>query len=514
MFTNLLQYLNGLHQLVFFFAVMSKKICKKRTTFSIIVLYFAMLSPVIGQDSAAVVAVQNAPSLPVIFTLEAKISVPDWVEGSFNPLVIPLTVNGLPERMDSTFGLEKIVLTLKHNYISDIKVDLISPDGTDTWITNRNGRDGQDYLDATFSVNGYDGLITENKAPFTGEYIPDGLLQNFNNGQNPNGVWKILIHDLNTGVEGTFEKISFVFSNKPAMAKNAPCTVQHPANCHCSKDSVSSKLLPDLILAVHATANNLWEVPYDPVLGYGGLKFEVRTINIGLGPLEIEGTGTFMCGKDTVNAKTRCEGDMPPRQTFLQNIYTFDPKTNTFGKVKRGAGSIIYDDRAGHHHFHASDYCTYSLLERIEGEPNPDKWNVIGENNKASFCLWDMQFCSETLGNCTDVKANFYHEKNLPNYGLGGFRTCMNGNLQGLSVGGIDYYGLNYEGQTIKIPRGICNGVYYLRITIDPFNRFEESDETNNELLLPVRIISQTPCERQSAVQSANAGQSSSKSSH
>lgn len=432
---------------------------------------------------------------PVNFTFEAKFPIPDWSEGEYNPLILPLTMNGLPEKIDSNYGLHKIILTIRHNYISDVKVDLISPDGTDIWITNRNGRDGKDYIEATFSQNGFNGLITENKAPFTGEYIPDGLLEKFNNGQNPNGVWRLLIHDLNTGVEGVFEKVTFVFDDKPAVAKNAPCTLSKLANCKCSADSLSWQLLPDLTLSARNTINNVWEMPFDAALGYGGVKFEVRTLNVGLGPLEIEGTGIFLCGNDTVPRGTRCSGDEPPRQVFKQNIYVLKPDKKEITKVGRGAGLIIYDDRAGHNHFHANDYCAYTLLEKVEGEPNPDKWRIVGSSSKASFCLWDMQFCSEPLGNCDDTKSNFFHEHNLPNYGLGSYKTCFDGTMQGLAVGGVDYYGLHYEGQTIRIPKGTCNGTYYLRIVLDPSNRFQESDKTNNDLIVPIRLMMQTACE-------------------
>jgi len=80
-----------------------------------------------------------------------------------------------------------------------------------------------------------------------------------------------------------------------------------------------------------------------------------------------------------------------------------------------------------------------------------------------------------------------YSRANLPNYGLGEFTSC-NSDFQGISVGGIDYYGMNYEGQSIDLPADIKPGKYYLYIEVDPLNLFIERNEKNNSLLIPVTI--------------------------
>lgn len=437
-----------------------------------------------------------------IISLEAPIPIPDYPlyednrtvnrdHGSllnYEPLVLSIPVSGLPEHIDTAFGLEKIILSIKHSRISDIKAELLSPDGSLIWVTNRNGKNGQDYQNATFSQRGFDGPISSAEPPFTGEYQPDGNMSVYNNGQNPNGNWTLKIYDFGTDTVGVFEKISLIFGDNPARMKNSPCSLTNPAGCKCSR--ADGKLLPDLAISEIGTLTNMWEISYDPQKDYGMLMFEVRVMNIGEGPLELVGTDKWLCGTDTVpNRHIRCrEGDetndsIYPRQIFEQNIYTL--QNGQFGKLTRRAGTMAFDGHPGHEHFHADYYARFTLLKPVENQPDTSKWTPIGSARKASFCLWDMQFCDSENKKC-DTHGYFYDEQNLANYGFGTYRSCDDPRRQGISVGGIDWYGLHYDGQNLIIPSGTKNGQYFLKIEIDPYNLYEEADETNNVVILPV----------------------------
>jgi subtilisin-like proprotein convertase family protein len=426
----------------------------------------------------------------VLLTVEKTQKIPDHTELDYEALMIYIPVSGIPDKINGKFGLEKVILTVKHPYISDIKIDLISPDSTNVWISNRNGRNGQDYLNAEFSQTGFNGLISRAKPPFEGEYVPDGLLENFNNGQNPNGIWSLRIQDLKKEDMGTFEKVTLIFSENPAASHFTRCTPNTPLGCGCPNNKTKCELLPDITVLEESTAKNMWEHPFDPAKGYGMLQFEVSTVNIGSGPLEIVGRGAWYCGKDTVNDSSKpCKDGSFPRQIIKQNIYNLDK--GVISMRQRDAGKIAFDNKPGHNHFHADDYAHYHLLEKIEGKKDPHDWKVIGEAEKASFCAWDMQFCSSRLNNCQDGKGGFLTERNMLNYGAGGYKTCDDPDRQGISVGGIDWYGLNYEGQMIRIPPNTYDGLYYLMIEIDPYHRFEESNIENNTILIPVTLKAQ-----------------------
>ncbi len=444
----------------------------------------------------------NNLNAQTIIALEASIPIPDYPPYednrtinrdhghtmSYEPLTLPIPVSGLSERIDTAWGLEKIIINLKHKRISDIKIELLSPDGSLIWVSNRNGKNGQDYQNAVFSQRGFDGPISSAETPFTGEYQPDGNMSVFNNGQNPNGNWMLRIYDFAADTVGTFEKVSLVFGNNPARMKNSPCSLSNPAGCKCSR--ADGKLLPDLAVSEMGTFANMWEISYDPQKGYGMLMFEVRVMNIGEGPLELVGTNKWLCGADTVaNRHVRCkEGDetndsIYPRQVFEQNIYTL--KNGQFSKTVRTAGTMAFDGHPGHDHYHADYYARFTLLKPDDKQPDTSKWEAIGAARKASFCLWDMQFCDSENKKC-DTQGRFYDEKNLANYGFGTYRSCEDPRRQGISVGGIDWYGLHYDGQNLIIPPDTKNGLYYLKIEIDPDNLYEESDETNNVLIMPV----------------------------
>ena len=444
-----------------------------------------------------------------IITVEGQIPIPDHpayrddreVEDehshntAYEPLVLRIPVSELPNQIDTTFGLEKVDLSIKHNRISDIKVELFSPDGMIVWITNRNGKNGQDYRNATFSQRGFDGPISSAVAPFSGDYQPDGNLSNVNNGQNGNGFWTLKIHDLANDTEGVFEKISLTFSNHPARLNASPCSFANPEACKCSR--ADGRMLPDLVVSEQGTAANMWEIAYDAMKGYGMLMFEVRVMNLGEGPLELTGTDVWLCGTDTVvNQHIRCkEGDemndsIYPRQVFQQNIYQL--KDGQLSKTKRTAGTMAYDGHPGHDHYHADYYARFTLLKPSDNQLDTSQWQIVGGSRKASFCLWDMQFCDSENKKC-DMRGRYYDELSLSNYGFGTYRSCDDPTRQGISVGGIDWYGLHYDGQNLRLPPDTKNGLYFLKIEIDPFNFYEEADETNNVLILPVIFRFQQP---------------------
>lgn len=92
-------------------------------------------------------------------------------EGVFRIDSIPITVSGLPLKIDSSFGLAKVCLNIDHLRTSDLKIELLSPDGTSIWLTNRNGSEsGQNYMNTCFRSNGFNGYVHTGKAPFAGEF--------------------------------------------------------------------------------------------------------------------------------------------------------------------------------------------------------------------------------------------------------------------------------------------------------------------------------------------------------
>jgi hypothetical protein len=126
-----------------------------------------------------------------------------------------IPINGLPSVMDTTFGLEQVCLNIKHTYVEDMTVKLESPNGQTILLFAGVGGGGKDFINTCVAGEGLNFAL--NSAPFSGLFQCYGVLGNFNRGQNPNGTWKLVIHDTYPGADqGFLVDWSVTFGNSPA----------------------------------------------------------------------------------------------------------------------------------------------------------------------------------------------------------------------------------------------------------------------------------------------------------
>lgn len=112
----------------------------------------------------------------------------------FNPGLTESNINVTGAATEIT----KIVvnLTILHNSTDDLIIKIESPQGTIVTLSDRNrGGSGDNFTDTTFD-DAATTAIGDGTSPFTGSFKPDELLSGFN-GQDANGVWKLIIEDLN-----------------------------------------------------------------------------------------------------------------------------------------------------------------------------------------------------------------------------------------------------------------------------------------------------------------------------
>jgi subtilisin-like proprotein convertase family protein len=241
----------------------------------------------------------------------------DDFQHQFKIDTFPIVVSGLPDTINKHFGIGKIGIDILHNRVSDLKIELMAPDGTSIWLTNRNGRDsGSHYINTIFSSNGFKGYIHQGTAPFTGEYIPDGRIEFLNNGQNPNGTWKILIQDLKEGVSGDLYYVWLQFEKDPTpMLKQGKCNIDNPQGCIATPGTADSSMLPDLIIIPQFTVNQIQEYKWDDPYYPGQLRFAATMGNVGEGPLEIFGKNEWFCGNTPAkDSASVCPNGMHVRQ--------------------------------------------------------------------------------------------------------------------------------------------------------------------------------------------------------
>ncbi|MBK7030116.1 MAG: CotH kinase family protein [Bacteroidales bacterium] len=106
----------------------------------------------------------------------------------------PLEVYGLPPSIDTSFGLVQVTLNMSHPYDSDMEARVLAPDGTSFLLFSGVGGDGDNFTGTVLRDDAPD-YIFNYGAPFTGTFKPMGYMGTVNNGQNPNGTWKIVLHD-------------------------------------------------------------------------------------------------------------------------------------------------------------------------------------------------------------------------------------------------------------------------------------------------------------------------------
>lgn len=397
-----------------------------------------------------------------------------------------IVVEKLPVRSGTDFGLSKVCFDITHARISDLKVEIVTPSGKSIWLSNRNGRDeGQNYTSTCFRSNGFSGHINQAKAPFDGEYIPDGRFEFLNTGENPNGVWKLLITDLRREVKGALNYFTLEFSKNPMPTIGyRPCDFATIEGCSCGPNKDECELLPDLVILEKFTQTQIKEYSKNDPYYSGQLRFAAAIANIGQGPLEILGKNEWTCGGKPASMSAKCADGSFARQQIYQRVYSKKDGKLAFRDLK--SGTNYFDDQPGHNHFHVDDWVEFRLVKKMKLASGKYKKQLVARSRKVSYCLFDSGICNTNDSLCLCNKIA-YGNDNLDNYGLGGYSECK-AEKQGISVGGYDMYGLMYEGQYIQLPKGLKNGLYFLEIEIDPTKKYKEQSRKNNLFSMPVTI--------------------------
>lgn len=188
------------------------------------------------------------------------------------------------------------------------------------------------------------------------------------------------------------------------------------------------------------------------------LDFAATVYNGGPGPLVAEG---FRRGSTSV-------------MDAYQFFYRGDQQV-----ASRKVGSMEYDTRDSHAHWHFKDFAVYDLVNA-----NRKRLRTSG---KEAFCLAP-----------TDA-INLLRRGAVANPGNGDLSTAC-GDVAAvwvrevLASGWGDTYSQQRAGQSIDIT-GLANGTYWVRVTANPVNRLHETTRKNNVSLRRV-ILGGTPGHR------------------
>jgi len=134
----------------------------------------------------------------------------------YQTIDVPITVTLSQTQINTTtFGLETVCLNLNHTYLADLTIELVAPNGTVRKLADGIGGGDDNMVNTCFNASASQG-IASGTAPFTGTFTPMQQMGGVNNGQNPNGIWKLRVRDNYGQDEGAVLNWSITFGSSPA----------------------------------------------------------------------------------------------------------------------------------------------------------------------------------------------------------------------------------------------------------------------------------------------------------
>jgi hypothetical protein len=392
---------------------------------------------------------------------------------------IQIPVNNMTASITGTYGLARVCFDVYHNYKSDVDISLISPDGTRVQLVKNVGGSTDNFFGTCVANDGVP--FGNGQAPFTGSFLPFEDVNLFNNGQDPNGIWKLVVKDIASPDTGSIRFASIVFANDPPASQGTGGNNTGPAGpfvcatCVCPGGALGCDLLPDVTSSAKEILSAINEQP-------GALYISNTTPNIGYGPIELYGIDSCFCDGVPASCLTPCPNSGELEHIVRQRIYRKIPGSDTLGFYDRTAGKMEFHPEHGH--LHVDNWASYTLRTRTSN-PDATTWPIVSTGVKQSFCLVNLGLCSSNPGLC--LYNNGDTVRTVPNQSFGFRNGC--GLNQGIYPGHYDRYGASLND---PIPLdNVCNGEYYIVSITDPNNDFLESDETNNWVAVPITLTKQ-----------------------
>lgn len=215
----------------------------------------------------------------------------------YQTIDIPLTVT-VPQTSinTTTFGVETICINLTHTYLADLTISIIAPDGTTKLLLSNIGGGDDDLQNTCFNANATIS-IQSGSAPYTGTFTPMGQMGAVNNGQNPNGVWKLRVTDGYGADEGNVQNWSLTYGSNPAdyfqfSESDLPIVVIQTNGQTISDDT---KIIADLGIVYNGPGNRNHLIdPFNEYNGKVGIEYRGNySLSLPQKPYSIELTDGF-----------------------------------------------------------------------------------------------------------------------------------------------------------------------------------------------------------------------------
>lgn len=190
--------------------------------------------------------------------------------------------------------------------------------------------------------------------------------------------------------------------------------------------------------------------------------------------INVAENGNFLRFSATVwnagNSPVVVDGFRTADEEMTAYQYFFDADGNQTGYEE--VGSMEWDAKPSHSHWHFEDFARYSLL-------NADMVEAV-RSRKEAFCLANTDSVDLTVADAEWKPENTDLSTSCGDYSSLSIREV-------LAAGWGDTYTQYRAGQSFDL-RGLPNGTYYIAVLANPENRLVESDKSNNLELREIRL--------------------------
>ncbi len=150
--------------------------------------------------------------------------------------------------------------------------------------------------------------------------------------------------------------------------------------------------------------------------------------------------------------------------------YFFDGAGNQVGYAP--VGTMEWDQRDGHEHWHFTDFATYRLMDKHK--------KLVVRSQKEAFCLANTDAVDYTVPN-----ANWKPDNTDLQSACGERRSIAVREV--LEAGSGDTYEQSLPGQSFDL-KGLKNGTYYIEVKANPEKKLSEASTSNNVAYRKVKI--------------------------
>ncbi len=222
---------------------------------------------------------------------------------------VPFCVNSSATQLGTDVFVQSIDLVVRHTWIADMTIQLISPGGVTVDLVTNRYDDGNNLgtpgscPNVLFTLqNGGAALSDVAASNVNGVFTPEQSLSLFNNGSNPNGTWTLRVCDEATGDDGDVRYVRLNLCSPPTV------TYTQTDDCANGQFSISANVTN---VGSGSSATIQYTVNGGPPVSITGLP--AGPVSPALGPFNVgdivvvtSNTGTAACSSSASTFSSSC----------------------------------------------------------------------------------------------------------------------------------------------------------------------------------------------------------------